>query len=160
MFLLQCVRATWAFTLLLMSQSGSVAVAVGSSPPWSSVSTLWQQSSGLGPSLSSFFLCGGTILVISHQLDFYILLKCYTVRKGHRFCRPHPGSHLPFSLDGDNQRVWLVTSKLFPSRESLVSDFPAGDGKIDTLFYSVFCDGFCTAWCLSQCTCVSKWVLK
>ncbi len=27
--------------------------------------------------------------------------------------------------------------KLFPTRESLVSDIPAGDGKIDNLFYSV-----------------------
>jgi hypothetical protein len=26
---------------------------------------------------------------------------------------------------------------LFPARESLVRDIPAGDGKIDNLFYSV-----------------------
>jgi hypothetical protein len=30
-------------------------------------------------------------------------------------------------------------SKLFPTRESLVSDIPAGDGKISNLFYSVPC---------------------
>ncbi len=30
-----------------------------------------------------------------------------------------------------------VTHKFFPARESLVSDTPAGDGKIDKLFYSV-----------------------
>jgi hypothetical protein len=27
--------------------------------------------------------------------------------------------------------------KLFPARESLISDIPAGDGKNDNLFYSV-----------------------
>ncbi len=27
--------------------------------------------------------------------------------------------------------------KLFPARESLISDIPAGDGKMDILFYSV-----------------------
>jgi hypothetical protein len=30
-----------------------------------------------------------------------------------------------------------LTIKLFPARESLVSDIPAGDGKITSLFYSV-----------------------
>jgi hypothetical protein len=28
--------------------------------------------------------------------------------------------------------------KLFPARESLVSDIPAGDGKIANFFYSVY----------------------
>ncbi len=32
--------------------------------------------------------------------------------------------------------AWKII-KLFPGRESLVSDIPAGDGKIDNLFYSV-----------------------
>ncbi len=29
---------------------------------------------------------------------------------------------------------WPGIIKLFPARESLVNDFPAGDGKIDNLF--------------------------
>jgi hypothetical protein len=29
-------------------------------------------------------------------------------------------------------------TKLFPSRESLVNDFPAGDGETANLFYSVY----------------------
>jgi hypothetical protein len=32
--------------------------------------------------------------------------------------------------------------KLFPARESLVSDIPAGDGKNDNLFYNVGNDPF------------------
>jgi hypothetical protein len=31
---------------------------------------------------------------------------------------------------------WPGKIKLFPARESLVSDIPAGDGKICNLFYS------------------------
>jgi hypothetical protein len=31
----------------------------------------------------------------------------------------------------------MSLTKLFPARESLVSDIPAGDGKIINLFYSV-----------------------
>jgi hypothetical protein len=33
--------------------------------------------------------------------------------------------------------AWLGIIKLFPARESLVSDIPAGDGKIANIFYSV-----------------------
>ncbi len=32
----------------------------------------------------------------------------------------------------------IIIIKLFPARESLVSDIPAGDGKIDNLFYTLF----------------------
>jgi hypothetical protein len=32
--------------------------------------------------------------------------------------------------------TWPVIIKLFPARESLVSDIPAGDGKIANFFYS------------------------
>ncbi len=53
----------------------------------------------------------------------------YTV-KVDPFCRPQPGCHLPNS-------PWPGIIKLFPVRESLVSDIPAGDGKNDNLFYSV-----------------------
>jgi hypothetical protein len=37
------------------------------------------------------------------------------------------------SLGGNND----VMYKLFPPRESLVSDIPAGDGNIEKIFYSV-----------------------
>jgi hypothetical protein len=50
-----------------------------------------------------------------------------TVKKGLPFSRPRPGCHLPNSL-------WVGTIKLFPPRESLVSDIAAGDGKIVYLF--------------------------
>jgi hypothetical protein len=33
--------------------------------------------------------------------------------------------------------------ELFPARESLASDVPAGDGKNDNLFYSVRCPSGC-----------------
>ncbi len=34
-----------------------------------------------------------------------------------------------------------IFKKLFPTRKSLVSDIPAGDGKISNLFYSVESEG-------------------
>jgi hypothetical protein len=37
------------------------------------------------------------------------------------------------SLGGNNDVIY----KLFPARESLVSDIPAGDGNIEKLFYGV-----------------------
>jgi hypothetical protein len=46
----------------------------------------------------------------------------YTVKT-----RSQPGSHLLNS-------AWREIIKLFPARESLVSDVPAGDGKIANLF--------------------------
>ncbi len=54
----------------------------------------------------------------------------YTVKKGYIFSRPQPGCHKPNS-------PWQGIIKLFPVRESLVSNIPAGDGKTITLFYSV-----------------------
>jgi hypothetical protein len=53
--------------------------------------------------------------------------KSYTVRKGYHFSHPQPGCHLPNS-------PWPGIIKLFPARESLVSDIPARDGKIIDLF--------------------------
>ncbi len=44
--------------------------------------------------------------------------------------RPQSGCHLP-------NPPWAEIIKLFPSRESLVSDIPAGDGKLANLFYCV-----------------------
>ena len=53
-------------------------------------------------------------------------LKPLTVKKGQRFSRPQLGCHLPNS-------PWPGIIKLFPARESLISD-PAGDGRISNLF--------------------------
>ncbi len=47
-------------------------------------------------------------------------------KKGWRFSRPQPGCHLPNS-------PWPEKIYLFPARESLVCDIPAGDGKIGKL---------------------------
>jgi hypothetical protein len=58
----------------------------------------------------------------------------YTVRKGYRFSCPQPGCHLPNS-------PWPGMILLFPARESLVSDIPAGDGKIITLFLQCIISG-------------------
>jgi hypothetical protein len=54
----------------------------------------------------------------------------YTEKKICRFSSPQPGYHLPNS-------PWAGKIKLFPARESLVSDILAGDGRIANLFYSV-----------------------
>jgi hypothetical protein len=56
-----------------------------------------------------------------------LLKLTYTVIKGYHFSRPQPGCHLPNS-------PWPGIIKLFPARESLVSDIPARDGKIIDLF--------------------------
>ncbi len=34
--------------------------------------------------------------------------------------------------------MWAEIIKLFPPRESLVSDIPAGDGKTANLFFTVY----------------------
>jgi hypothetical protein len=54
----------------------------------------------------------------------------YNVKKGLRFPRPKPGCPKP-----NSPRTGII--QLFPARESLVSDIPAGDRKIMNLFYSV-----------------------
>ncbi len=54
----------------------------------------------------------------------------YTVTKGLPFSRPQPGCHLP-----NSPCPGII--KLFPARESLVSDIPAGQGKRLTFFYSL-----------------------
>ncbi len=51
----------------------------------------------------------------------------YTVKKVYRFTSPQRGFHLPNS-------PWAGIIKLLPARERLVSDIPAGDGKINKLF--------------------------
>jgi hypothetical protein len=55
----------------------------------------------------------------------------YTVKKVYRFSRPQPGCHLQNS-------PWTEIFKLFPSRQSLVHDTPAGDGKMANLFFTVY----------------------
>ncbi len=57
-------------------------------------------------------------------------LKRVHCKKGLWLSRPHPGCNKPNS-------PWPGVIELFPARESLVSDIPAGDGKSLTLFYSV-----------------------
>ncbi len=56
--------------------------------------------------------------------DLRRTLLSYTVKKGSPFSRPQPGCH------------WLNSpwAGIFPPRESLVSDIPAGDGKIVKTF--------------------------
>ncbi len=51
----------------------------------------------------------------------------YTVKKGYRFSRPQAWCHWTNS-------PWPGIIKFFPARESLVSDIPPADGKIDKLF--------------------------
>jgi hypothetical protein len=65
-----------------------------------------------------------------HRYTLYMTVpqgRACTVKKDSRFSRPQPGCHLPNTL-------WPGIIKLFPVRESLVSDIPAGDGKIINLF--------------------------
>jgi hypothetical protein len=74
-----------------------------------------------------------TLNYIFHKISkglFTLPLYITLTKKGHQFSRPQTGSHLPKS-------PWTGIIQLFQSRESLVSYFPAGDGKIDNLFYSV-----------------------
>jgi hypothetical protein len=47
--------------------------------------------------------------------------------KRYQFFRPYPGCHKLIS-------PWPVIIKLYPARESLVSDIPAREGKIGNLF--------------------------
>ncbi len=55
----------------------------------------------------------------------------YTVKKVKRFSHPQPGRHYP--------KLSMAGSKLFPCRESLVMDIPAGDEKIANLFLQCSC---------------------
>ncbi len=57
----------------------------------------------------------------------------YTVKKGSKVSRPQPGCHYQTLLGGNND----VITELFLPRGSLVSDIPAGDGKLENLFYGV-----------------------
>ncbi len=63
-----------------------------------------------------------------------IAFGIYTVKKGSRISRLQPGCHYSdytkLSLGGNND----VITELFLPRGSLVSDIPAGDGKLVNLF--------------------------
>ncbi len=54
----------------------------------------------------------------------------YTIKKVIHFPVP--------SRDVTNHSPWLGIIKLFPARESLVSDIPSGDGKMASLFLTVY----------------------
>ncbi len=58
----------------------------------------------------------------------------YTVQKGSWVSRPtpQPGCHYQLSLGGNNDVISIT--ELFLPRGSLVSDIPAGDGKLVNLF--------------------------
>ncbi len=56
-----------------------------------------------------------------------------TLKKDYRFSRPQSGCHLLIKKNS----IWPGIIKLFPARESLVSDILAGDGNTANLFYSV-----------------------
>jgi hypothetical protein len=65
--------------------------------------------------------------VLQIGLAFHSFSGPYTATKGLPFSRPQPGCHLPNSPCPE-------IIKLFPARESLVSDIPAGQGKMLTFF--------------------------
>ncbi len=67
-----------------------------------------------------YYSFGGWAMSIEHHLT----LSC---KKGYLFSRPKPGCQQPYSS-------WSGFIKLFPTRESLVSYIPVGDGKIINLF--------------------------
>ncbi len=68
----------------------------------------------------------------------WLILQLYTVKKGSRVSRPSRDVTTKLSLGGNND----VIIELFLPRGSLVSDIPAGDGKLVNLFYGVQCSGW------------------
>ncbi len=68
------------------------------------------------------------------------LMRACTVNFFYKFSRSQPGCHLPNS-------PWPGKFLLFPARESLVSDIPPGDGKIENLFLQ------CIILCVTQTNC-------
>ncbi len=69
------------------------------------------------------------------HISSVVLLTSYTVKKVNEFPVPQAGCHLPNSS-------WTGIIKLFPSRDSLVSDIPPGDGKMPNLFLQCICNSF------------------
>ncbi len=64
------------------------------------------------------------------NLDFLLIKKLYTVKKGYWFSRPQTECYWPNS-------PWPGIIKFFPARESLVSDIRLGTGKSINFFFSV-----------------------
>ncbi len=60
-------------------------------------------------------------------------MQAATVKKGLRVSPPQPGVTTELSLGGNNDVIY----ELFLPKGSLVSDIPAGDGKLLNLFYGV-----------------------
>jgi hypothetical protein len=67
------------------------------------------------------------------QIQILIYRTIHCKKRISIFLSPAGMSLTKLSLVGNND----VINKLFPPRESLVSDIPAGDGNIEKLFYGV-----------------------
>jgi hypothetical protein len=82
--------------------------------------------------IAKAFLCTGDPYYVHGAVDFLKVLHCK--KRFVIFPSPAGMSLTKLSLGGNNDVIY----KLFPPRESLVSDIPPGVGKIVNLFYSVF----------------------
>ncbi len=86
----------------------------------------------------SILTCGIALFNVfgaTQYLWFY--RDMYTVHRNESFSifpSPSGMSLTKLSLDGNNDVIY----KLFPPRESLVSDIPAGDGNIEQFFSCVW----------------------
>ncbi len=78
---------------------------------------------GVDTSAIDSLKCCSRRLCLAYLLPRQGSLHC---KKGYRFSRPQAGCHWQNS-------PWPGIIKFFPARESLASDIPAGDGKIDKL---------------------------
>ncbi len=84
--------------------------------------------SPISPCIQSYFLSFYSTLFPSFAFSLRKATR-HTVKKGLPFFRSQPGCHLPNS-------PWAgIISIIFPSRESLVSDIPTGEGKIVNSVY-------------------------
>ncbi len=80
---------------------------------------------------------GGSVHSWAHRAQFWLwwpssVYLTFTLKKAFRYFHPQPGCHsrTKLSLGGNNDVIY----KLFPPRESVVSDTSAGDGNIEKLF--------------------------
>jgi hypothetical protein len=82
--------------------------------------------------LSIYCLLYSTLLGIRNNNN--IVWRFYTVKKNFSAFPSLAGMSLTkLSLGRNNDVIY----KVFPPRESLVSDIPAGDGNIEKLFFTV-----------------------
>ncbi len=102
-------------------------------PPWLRIRSYIPRGGSqlMLPSAQARFTISNKIS-ISINIDLFVFLL-YTVKKFKRFSRPQPGCQ------------WLNSpwAGIFPPRESLVSDIPAGDGKMANLFLQCIDLTFC-----------------